>query len=199
MTEEELQAQLSALPSPPMPDDVTAAITAALAGQAASDADGGADVVPLTPRHRRRLSGLLMAVAVAGVMMLLAVTVQSPTSPTESDSPVIRAGAIYEPRDFAQDLRERFLTASPASGPTNTFADSAQGITACTEAVDAFGRVMGVDVGSYDEAAAVVLVTSYPAQTQYEEVWVVSPGCGSGDPQVIRHMVYDVDASTDTL
>lgn len=49
MTEEELQAQLSALPSPPMPDDVTAAITAALAGQAASDADGGADVVPLTP------------------------------------------------------------------------------------------------------------------------------------------------------
>lgn len=196
MTEDELRSQLSALPSPAMPDDVNAAITAALAAQATS---GDAEVVPLTPRHQRRLSGLLIAAAVAGIMMLLAVTVQSPVAPGGTDSPVIRAGAIYEPRDFAQELRERFLTAPPASGPTNTFADSAQGITACTEAVDAFGTVMGVDAGSYDDAAAVVIVTSYPAHTQYEEVWVVSPGCGSGDPRVMRHMVYDVDASTDTL
>ncbi len=198
MNEDELRSRLSDLPSPPMPAEVSAAISAALAAEVEARETGG-EVVALTPRHQRRLSGLLMAAAVAGVLMLLAVTIQSPVAPTDSDSPIIRAGAIYEPRDFAQELQQRFLHTPATAAPTNTFADSSQGIADCTDALDAFGNVMGVDAGSYNNAAAVVIITSYPAQTQYEEVWVVSPTCGTGDTQVIRHMVYDVDASTASL
>ena len=198
MNEDELRSRLSALPSPPMPDDVHSAISAALASEAQARPTGG-EVVALTPRHQRRLSGLLIAAAVAGVLMLLAVTVQSPTPPGGTQSPVVRAGAIYAPEDFAQQLTQRFLSAPAAAQPTNTFADSAAGIAACADDVDAFGKVLGVDTGSYDEVAAVVLITTYPAQTQYEEVWVVSPSCGMGDVQVIRHMVYDVDGSTASL
>jgi hypothetical protein len=199
MNEDELQSRLSALPSPPMPDHVTSAISAALAAEAQSRPTDAAEVVALTPRHQRRLSGLLIAAAVAGVLMLLAVTVQSPMPPSETAAPVVRAGAIYEPRDFAEQLKKRFLQTPAASGPTNTFADSPAGIAACTDAVDAFGNVMGVDTGSYGDAAAVVLITSYPAHAEYEEIWVVSPSCGTGDVQVIRHMVYDVDDSTASL
>ena len=198
MNEDELRSRLSALPSPPMPDDVHSAISAALASEAQARPTGG-EVVALTPRHQRRLSGLLIAAAVAGVLMMLAVTVQSPTPPGGTQSPVVRAGAIYAPEDFAQQLTQRFLSAPAAAQPTNTFADSAAGIDACTDAVDAFGNVMGVDAGSYDGAAAVVIVTSYPAHSEYEEVWVVNPGCGTGDVRVIRHMVYDVDESTASL
>jgi hypothetical protein len=198
MNEDELRSRLSALPSPPMPEDVTSAISAALAAEVASRPEGG-EVVPLTPRHQRRLSGLLIAAAVAGVLMLLAVTVQSPVPPTPTAAPVVRAGAIYEPQNFAQQLTQRFLSAPVADEPTNTFADSTQGIEACTDAVDAFGSVMGVDTGSYGDAAAVVIVTSYPAHSEYEEVWVVTPSCGTGDVRVIRHMVYDVDNSTASL
>ena len=196
MNEDELRSRLSALPSPQMPADVASRISAAL--EAETRPDGG-EVVALTPRHKQRLSGLLIAAAVAGALTLLAVTVQSPMPPGDSDAPVIRAGAIYEPRNFAQELSQRFLSTPPAAGPTETFADSAEGIAACTDAVDAFGAVLGIDAGSYDEAAAVVLITSYPAHTQYEEVWVVPPSCGTGDVRVIRHMVYDVDASADSL
>ena len=158
MNEDELRSRLSALPSPPMPDDVHSAISAALASEAQARPTGG-EVVALTPRHQRRLSGLLIAAAVAGVLMLLAVTVQSPTPPGGTQSPVVRAGAIYAPEDFAQQLTQRFLSAP----------------------------------------AAVVIVTSYPAHSEYEEVWVVNPGCGTGDVRVIRHMVYDVDESTASL
>lgn len=197
-SEDELRTRLSALPSPPMPDDVAAAISQRLADEQRADAQDQT-VVPLTARHQRRISGLLVAAAVAGIAMLLAVTVKPPAAPVASGPPVIRAGAIYEPRDFAQEVRERFLGAPAAQGPTNTFADTSAGIVACTDAVDAFGHVLAVDAGSYDDTAAVVLVTSYPANTQYEEVWVVEPGCGPSDPDVIRHMVYDVDNSTANL
>ena len=181
MNEDELRSRLSALPSPPMPDDVHSAISAALASEAQARPTGG-EAVALTPRHQRRLSGLLIAAAVAGVLMLLAVTVQSPTPPGGTQSPVVRAGAIYAPEDFAQQLTQRFLSAPAAAQPTNTFADSAAGIDACTDAVDAG-----------------VVVPPCAAHSEYEEVWVVNPGCGTGDVRVIRHMVYDVDESTASL
>ena len=65
MNEDELRSRLSALPSPPMPDDVHSAISAALASEAQARPTGG-EVVALTPRHQRRLSGLLIPAAVAG-------------------------------------------------------------------------------------------------------------------------------------
>ncbi|MFN8212427.1 MAG: hypothetical protein U0R27_02130 [Candidatus Nanopelagicales bacterium] len=193
MNEDELRSRLSALPSPPMPDDVHSAISAALASEAQARPTGG-EVVALTPRHQRRLSGLLIAAAVAGVLMLPAVTVQSPTPPGGTQSPVVRAGAIYAPEDFAQQLTQRFLSAPAAAQPTNTFADSAAGIDACTDAVDAFGNVMGWTLACMTQPP--LWSSSRPIRRpEYEEVWVVNPGCGTGDA-VIRHMVYDVDEPT---
>lgn len=201
--EDEVRARLSALPEPPIPDEVASAITARLADEVRLRSTGGdpgsATVVPFTARHRRRLSGLLVAAAAAGIAMLLAWTIAPAGQPGTDGPPVIRAGAIYEPADFADQLRQRFLNAPAASAPTHTFADSSAGIVSCADAVDAYGRVLAVDTGSYDDRAAVVIVTSYPADTKYEEIWVVSPVCGSSDAVVIRHMVYDVDASTATL
>ena len=199
--EDAVRARLSALPDPPIPAEVAAAISARLAEEAAlrGTGEGEADIVPITPRHQRRLSGLLVAAAVAGIAMLLALTVTPAGQQGTEGPPVIRAGAIYEPEGFAQQVRQRYLNAPATNAPTRTFADTIQGIATCTDAVDAFGHVLAVDTGSYDEHAAVVIVTSYPANTQYEEVWVVSPVCGPSDPAVIRHMVYDVDDSTANL
>jgi len=196
--EAELRSRLSALPSPPMPDDVARDLRERLAQEAAAR-EVPAEVIPLTATHRRRLSGLLVAAAVAGVTMLVSVSAEPGSAPVADAPPVIHAGAVYHPTGFAQRVSERFLRAPVASAPTGTFADSADGIAQCIGAVDAYGHVLSVDAGSYDEAAAVVLVTSYPANTEYEEVWVVSPQCGPSDSKVVRYMVYDVDNSTARL
>ena len=115
------------------------------------------------------------------------------------ESPIVKAGALYDSVDFAPEVQQRFLGAPAAKAPTQTFADSRQGIEACVDAVDAHGPVLSVDTGSYDNVAAVVLVTTYLPNTEYEEVWVVTPACGPGDGYVMRHMVYDVDNSTANL
>lgn len=193
-SESELHSRLSALPSPPMPDEVAQAIHARLA-----EAETPTNVVPITRTHRRRLSGLLVAAAVAAFAMLMTVAVEPTSTPVAGGPPIVRAGAIYEPRLFADELSQRYLGEPAAAKPTDTFADSETGIDTCADAVDAFGHVLAVDTGSYDSTAAVVLVTSYPANSEYEEVWVVTPACGPSDSRVIRHMVYDVDHSTDDL
>jgi hypothetical protein len=112
-----------------------------------------------------------------------------------TDPPVVRAGAVFQPADLGTQLQARFVGA-PATVPTRTFADTPQGIVACAQSVKAYGRVMAVDVGTYAAADAVVLVTSYVPNTDYEEVWVVGPQCGTGSPTVMRHMLMDVDGST---
>lgn len=194
--EQDVRDLLARLPSPPMPPAVRQQILARLAEQQAPVAP----VVPITRIHRRRLNGLLIAAVVAAFAMLMSVTVQSPSGPvTASPAPVIKAGALYQSTDFVPELQQRFRAAPAAVGPTRTFADSRQGIQACTVAVDAYGSVLSVDTGSYDDVAAVVLVTTYLPDTQYEEVWVVTPRCGPGDDLVMRHMVYDVDNSTANL
>jgi hypothetical protein len=200
-----VRSQLSELPSPGMPHDVYSAISARIAEEAAQP--GGRpgeptadNVVAFTPRHSRRLNGLLLAAAVAAFALLMAISVEPASPPIAAGQPpVVRAGAIYEPRAFAEQVRQRYLTAPTAVSPTATFADSQAGIEMCADAVDAVGPVLAVDAGSYDEVAAVVMVTTYPANSQYEEVWVVLPACGPGNNQVIRHMLYDVDNSAANL
>lgn len=188
MQESEVRARLRALPSPVMPDDVLAGIWQRLAHEQV--------VVPLTPRHRSRLTWLLAAASVLGFLMLVASA--GSTNPTPvSASPIVRAGAVFEPAQFAEQLRTR-STATAMLSPTNTFADSPTAITACASAVQAYGRVLFLDVGSYGQDAAVVIVTAYPANPDYEEVWVVTPDCGATDASVYRHMIYDVDGSTVT-
>lgn len=192
----DLRALLAGLPSPPMPASVREQVVARLAEEDLPRAP----VVPITKHHRRRLSGLLIAAAVAAFAMLMSLSVKSPSTPTaDPQSPVVKAGAFYESVDFAPELQQRFLAAPVTNGPTQTFADSRQGIEACAHAVEAYGPVLSVDTGSYDNAAAVVLVTTYLPHTEYEEVWVVTPTCGPSDDEVMRHMVYDVDNSTANL
>lgn len=199
-SEDDVRSLLAALPSPDMPESVAQAITARLADEAATPSGSTADVVALTPRHRGRLNVLLVAAAVAAFAMLISVAVRPAPAPVaQAASPVIKAGAIYEPADFTSELRERFLTAPAASEPTRTFADTPQGIAACVEAVSAYGRLLTIDTGSYDDLAAAVIIATYPLDTEYEEVWVVTADCGSTDPIVLDHMVFDVDDSTATL
>jgi hypothetical protein len=199
-SEDDVRSLLSALPSPDMPESVAQKITARLAEQTATQTEPTADVVALTPRHKGRLNVLLVAAAVAAFAMLISVAVRPAPAPVaQPSSPVIKAGAIYEPADFTSELRQRFLTAPAASGPTRTFADSPQGIAQCVEAVSAYGRLLSIDTGSYDDLAAAVIIATYPLDTEYEEIWVVGPDCGTGDPVVLDHMVFDVDDSTATL
>lgn len=183
--ESEVSARLRALPSPAMPDLVLADIQARLAQEQT--------VVPITPRHRSRLTWLLAAAAVLGFVVL----VGSATSPGPAPvaSPIVRAGAVFDPGLFGRQLQDRNAAAA-MTGPTYTFADSRTRIAECAAAVQAYGRVLSLDVGTYGADAAVVLVTSFPANTDYEEVWVVAPDCGSADADVYRHMIYDVDGST---
>lgn len=195
-SEDDVRSLLAALPSPDMPESVAQVITARLAEQAGAPAD----VVALTPRHKGRLNVLLVAAAVAAFAMLISVAVRPAPAPiAQASSPVIKAGAIYEPADFTSELRQRFLTAPAASGPTRTFADSPQGIAECVKAVSAYGRLLTIDTGSYDDLAAAVIIATYPLNTEYEEIWVVGPNCGTSDPGVLDHMVFDVDDSTATL
>jgi len=186
MQESEVSARLRALPSPAMPDDVLTGIEARLALEQV--------VVPLTPRHRNRLTWLLAAASVLGFLVLVGSAASPGTQPVAA-SPIVRAGAVFEPALFADQLRAR-TTAKAMTRPTNTFADSSSDITACASAVQAYGRVLFLDVGSYGPDAAVVLVTAYPANPDYEEVWVVTPDCGATEASVYRHMIYDVDGST---
>ncbi len=188
MDEREVAALLSALPSPSMPRDVVDAIEQRLAQERV--------VVPLTPRHTRRLNWLVAAAAVLGVLALVGVGSSQQSSVTvASGLPVVRDGAVFDRSGLGPQLRDRMRTEG-ASATTRTFADTPAGVVACTSAVQAYGRVLFIDAGTYDREAVVVLVTSYPANSEYEEVWVVSPDCGAEQPQVYRHMLYDVDGST---
>lgn len=199
-SEDDVRSLLAALPSPDMPESVARVITARLGEQAATQSEAPADVVALTPRHKGRLNVLLVAAAVAAFAMLISVAVRPAPAPiAQASNPVIKAGAIYEPADFTSELRQRFLTAPAASGPTRTFADSPQGIAECVEAVSAYGRLLTIDTGSYGDLAAAVIIATYPLNTEYEEIWVVGPNCGTSDPIVLDHMVLDVDDSTATL
>ncbi|MCU0277508.1 MAG: hypothetical protein MUF33_11605 [Candidatus Nanopelagicales bacterium] len=194
----EVRARLAGLPSASIPPEVREAIMARLAQE--SQEPQLADVVPLTPRHRRRLSGLLVAAAAAAFVMVLAVAGGGdPAPPVASAQPVVKAGAIYDPGPFAAQLRDRFLGAPAATKQTGTFADSPPEIVACTGSIDAFGEVLTLDAGVYGGQAAVVIVSTYPGDTEYEEVWVVNPQCGDADTDVIRHFLLDVDKSATRL
>lgn len=190
MDESEVSARLSDLPSPPMPPDVVAAIEQRLAQER--------NVVPLTPRHSRRLTWLVAAAAILGVLALVGAGERQAPSPVASTVPVVRAGAVFEPAGFAKQLSSR-MNGSSGADRTDTFADSPTAVKTCATSVQAYGRVLFIDVGTYDRQPAVVMVTTYPANTEYEEVWVIAPDCGTSDPVVYRHMVYDVDGSTKSL
>lgn len=187
MQDSEVSARLAALPAPAMPDDVAAAIEARLAQEQ--------KVVPLTPRHRSRLNWLVAAAGVVALLALVGMSTGSGSSTPVAGPPVVRAGAVFQPAGFANQLQQRIGTPGEVS-TTDTFADSTDGISACATAVRAHGHVMFLEVGTYDQVDAVVLVTSYPANTDYEEVYVVAPDCGPGNAAVMRHMLYDVDGST---
>lgn len=187
MDESEVSARLADLPAAPMPPEVVTAIEQRLAQERT--------VVPMTPRHSRRLTWLVAAAAILGLLALVGVGERSTPSPVASSAPVVRAGAVFEPSGFADQLSRRM--AGPArTDRTDTFADTPTGIQACATSVQAYGRVLFIDAGSYDQQPAVVMVTTYPANTEYEEVWVITPDCGTSDPVVYRHLVYDVDGST---
>lgn len=189
MEDAAVSSMLSALPSPPIPAEVAAAIEARLAEERT--------VVPMTRRHTRRLNWLVAAAAAVAFLALIGVSGSGQTSPPVAQPPVVRAGAVFEPTAFAEQLKLR-MTDGPTSTATATFADSPEQRRACATAVQAYGRLMFLDVGTYDRAAAVVMVTSYPANTDYEEVWVVAPDCGAGSTAVYRHMIYDLDGSLTT-
>lgn len=183
----EVRERLARLPRPAMPQALTDAIAERLLAERT--------VVPLTPRHRSRLNWLLAAAAVLAFTVLVGVNQTAPSAPPVAGPPVVRAGAVFEPAGFAAQLQQRFHTPAGPTGTTRTFADSPQGISACARAVQAHGRVLTLDVGTYGGTAAVVIVTSYLPNADYEEVWVVDPACGPDDTLVLRHMVFDLDAA----
>ncbi len=187
MDDQEVRARLAALPAAPMPPEVFAAIEARLAQEKT--------VVALTPRHSRRLTWLVAAAGIFAVLALIGLGDRTTPAPVASSVPVVRAGAVFQPAGFGDQLSER-MKAPGTAQRTGTFADSPASVKACASSVQAYGRVLFLDVGTYDRQAAVVMITSYPANTEYEEVWVISPTCGAENPVVYRHMVYDVDSST---
>lgn len=190
MDESEVSARLAELPAPAMPPEVIAAIEDRLAAEQT--------VVPLTPRHSRRLTWLVAAAAILGVLALVGAGGRSTPAPVASTVPVVRAGAVFEPAGFASQLSSR-MNGSSGADRTDTFADSPTAVKSCATAVQAYGKVLFLDVGTYDQQPAVVMVTAYPANSEYEEVWVITPECGSGDPEVYRHLLYDVDGSTKSV
>ncbi len=115
-------------------------------------------------------------------------------SVSDTSPPVVRAGAVFQPTAIADELKARWYEAGTTE-PTRTFADSPAGISDCARAVQAYGRIIAVEVGRYADADAVVLVTSYVPNTDYEEVWIVGPGCRQGQAPVIRHMILDLDGA----
>jgi hypothetical protein len=186
--EQEVRARLARLPRPGLPEHVRARIEARLADEAPGV------VVPITSVHRRRLNWLLAAATVAGFATLVGVSGSGSPDPVPlAAPPVVRAGAVFEPAGFSDELRARWHEAG-TPGPTRTFADSPAGISACARAVQAYGRVMALDVGTYDDVDVVVLVASYVPNTAYEEVWVVRPACGQGQAPVMRHLILDLDS-----
>jgi hypothetical protein len=187
MDDGDVARRLAALPSPPLPDAVAAAVADRLAEER--------KVVPITARHRRRLNWLLGAAAAGALVMLVTVGDDDQPAPL-TEKPLVRAGAVFDAGPFADQVRTRFLSGANGAAATETFVDSPSAMTACMTAIHAYGKVLAADVGTYDTALAVVLVTAYPPNTDYEEVWVVGPRCGAGDVTVVRHMIYDVDHST---
>lgn len=190
MDDQEVRARLADLPCAPMPDDVFAAIEARLAQERT--------VVPITAAHGRRLTWLVAAAAILGVMALIGLGERTTPAPVASSVPVVRAGAVFQPTGFADQVSAR-MKGYTGVAPTRTFADSSATLRTCASSVQAYGRILFLDAGTYDRTAAVVMVTTYPANTDYEEVWVLSPDCGAGDPVIYRHMVYDVDGSTKSV
>ena len=184
--EQRVRSALSGLPRPAMPDSVRQAVEQRLEIEAA------ADVVALPPVHRRRLTGLVAAAAFAAFAALLGAGMPQNPQPVAREAPLMRAGAVYTPTAFRDEVVSRFA-ARPTMQPTGTFADDPAGISACVRAVRAYGRLLAIDTGSYDASAAVVLITHSPMNTDYEEVWVVTPDCGAGNGQVLRHMVDNID------
>ena len=86
MQESEVSARLRALPSPAMPHDVLAGIEARLAQEQV--------VVPLTPRHRNRLTWLLAAASILGFLVLVGSS-GTPSGHPVHASPIVRAGAVF--------------------------------------------------------------------------------------------------------
>lgn len=185
----EVRARLAALPSPPIPQDVYLAIEQRLAEER--------KVVVLTTGHKRRLNWLVAAAAVLGLLALVGVSERNTPTPVAAGTPVVRAGAAFTAPVLLTQIQDRMVLEGE-SVKTESFADSPSAITACARAIEAYGRIMFLDVGTYDQNSAVVIVTTYPANTDYEEVWVVSPDCGESDAMVYRHMIADVDRSTIT-
>lgn len=193
-SDDEVRSRLRALPQPVMPESVARSVHSTL-----SSAEPAPDVVSITGGDRRRMRTLLVAAAAAAALVLVGLASEPQRTPAPGGVPVMRAGAIFEPTGFAQTLRERFLGGAPIVARTDTFADTPAGLAACTRAVDAYGHVIGIDAGRYSSSPAVVLITSYPGNREYEEIWVVAPTCSETNPTVMRHMLYDLDNSAATL
>jgi hypothetical protein len=188
--EQRVRSALSGLPRPVMPDSVRRAVEQRLEIEAA------ADVVALPPVHRRRLTGLVAAASFAAFAALLGAGMPKDPQPVAREAPLMRAGAVYTPGGFGNEVASRFA-ARPTTQPTGTFADNPAEISECVRAVRAYGVLLAVDTGSYDASAAVVLITRSPMNFDYEEVWVVTPACGPRSGQVLRHMVNNVDGIPD--
>ena len=191
MNDDQVRSHLRALPTAQMPESVRSSVHAALAEPT--------NVIPITQGHRRRLRTLLVAAAAAAVLALVGLAEGPRPATYTASGPVMHAGAIFEPENFAATLRERFLGGAPAVSFTNTFADNPAALAECTRAVAAYGRLLGVDAGQYSSRPAVVLITSYPGNTEYEEIWVVTPTCSAADPAIMRHMLFDLDNSAASL
>lgn len=186
MNDDDVRRMLANLPNPAAPVEVRQRVLDALASQSQ-----GGEVVPLTPRHQRRLRWLSAAAAAAAVAALLGMGRAQPQPTPVAEQPLLRSGALYEPADFGPALRARW-----AGGQQSARMSQPQ-LADCTRAVAAHGRVRGADTGQYGNSPAVILITSYPAQPDYEEIWVLTPACAPGTPTVVRHMIFDVDPSAD--
>lgn len=184
--DQRVRSALSGLPRPVMPDSVRRAVEQRLEIEAA------ADVVALPPVHRRRLTGLVAAASFAAFAALLGAGMPQDPQPVAREAPLMRAGAVYTPQAFRDEVASRFAS-RPTTRPTGTFADDPEGVSDCVRAVRAYGVLLAIDTGSYDASEAVVLITRSPMNSDYEEVWVVTPACGLGSGQVLRHMVDNID------
>jgi hypothetical protein len=189
--EEQVRSLLSGLPRPSMPAGVAEAIAQRLAAESPA-AQSPAEVVPLEPAHRRRLSTLLVAACFAALAALLGAGMPATPAPQPGDRPVLHAGAVFTPAGLGGEVSRRYQYATVSSS-TGTFADRDSEVLTCVRAVSAYGRLLAIDTGSYDASEAVVLIMRSPLNADYEEVWVVTPACGRGDGQILRHIVYDVD------
>lgn len=181
-SDEQVRELLASLPSPAIPDAVTARIRRSLQG----------DVVPLRPD--RNVAAMMVAAAVAAVVMLVAVVVRptgsQPPPLAQASPPVVHAGAVYEPTTLVQTVRERLgLRADPGTPQPGTFLATADGLRDCLTALQAQGALMMADVGTYAQNPAVVLVTRYIPHRSFIEVWVVERSCGRAGTGLRRHVL----------